>query len=103
MKRKIIVLMTIACLFFWGKDMSVFAAEYVYCPYCSAALFEQGQHMNHWSTSHTFTDNSGKSITCTEFHSVDRKIKVCPNGCGVIWIGDAVETVTHSLSECPYK
>jgi len=41
------------------------------------------------------------SITCYEYHSVDRDIIYCSKGCGIIWAGGTEETVSHSLDICP--
>ena len=103
MKRMIAMFMTVICLTVCCGNMIVRAEGYVYCPYCKATLRDQGEHLDHWYTYHTFTDNQGKSITCTEYHTVDRIVKVCPKGCGVVWTGEAEEKVSHSLAVCPYK
>lgn len=79
------------------------AAEPNYCPYCGSSLNVYSQHIDHWTQTRVFKDLNGASVTCQEFHSVDRTLKNCPNGCAYSYTGPSVETVTHSLASCPYK
>lgn len=46
-------------------------------------------------------EKENNSITCYEYHSVDRDIIYCSKGCGIIWAGGTEETVSHSLDICP--
>ncbi len=102
MKRKIAIFLAAVCLLFYCADISALAEGYIYCPYCAAKLIEQGEHLGHWTEVRTFTDDQGKSVECREVHSLDRIYKICPSMHKCVWSQEK-ETVTHSLSECPYK
>lgn len=104
MKRKMALLMAVVCLVFWDGGITTFAAggEYInFCSNCGAALRSSRQHLDHWTVVHVFKDNQGNSITCYEYHSIDRNVKDCPNGHGVFWADKEEETVHHSVEQCP--
>lgn len=102
MKRKIALLMAVVFLGFWSGGMSAFAAGPAVCPTCKGDTLLSGrQHLGHWTVPHVFSDGKGGSITCYEYHNIDRDIIYCSKGCGIIWAGQEEETVWHSLDICP--
>lgn len=104
MKKKIAIFMAVVCLVFLGGGMSVHALDYNYCPQCQAALKSYMEHVGDWNNVRTFVEEGGTGkIYCYEHYSLDRKVKYCPNGCGVVWKGEIVETSTHSVAQCPYN
>lgn len=104
MKKKMALLMAVVCLGFWGGGISAFATGPAVCPTCKEATLLSGrQHLDHWTVPRVFSDGHGNSITCYEYHSVDRDIIYCSKGCGIIWAGETDETVSHSLDICPSK
>lgn len=102
MKKKFALFMAVVCLVFCGGNLIAQAEEYLYCPYCGSALASRGGHLDHWTIERVFKDNNGASVTCYEYHSVDQYARMCEKGHGVVW-SETRETVTHSLSSCPYK
>lgn len=106
MKKKMAIFMAVVCLMCLSGGMVVRAQEYFYCPYCGAGdLRMTTQHLGDWNNQRVFEERggTGKTITCYEHYSMDRTVKYCPNGCGIVWEGEPVETSTHSVEQCPYN
>ncbi len=104
MKKKMAIFMAVVCLVCLGGGMTVRALEYLYCPYCASHLSSSMQHLGDWNNVRAFDEKGGTGkIYCYEHYSMDKLVKSCPNGCGVIWEGEPVETSTHSLPVCPYR
>ncbi len=106
MKRKKALLMAVVCLVFWGGSMTNFAADKEntnFCVNCGAALRNSREHLDHWTVTRVFKDADGNSITCYEYHSIDRNVRDCPNGHGVFWADKEEETVNHTVAQCPFN
>lgn len=106
MKRKLALFMAVVCLVFWGGSMTTFAAggeNINFCSNCGAALRYSREHLGQWTFSRVFKDAGGNSITCYEYHSIDRNVKDCPNGHGVFWADKEEETVYHTVAQCPFN
>lgn len=107
MKKKITILLAVACLVFCNAGLLASAERKPsYCAYCGAVLAANGQHMATWTTTHEVDTKlrvDGKPIMaiCTVYHNVDRELLYCPNGCGEAWHEDK-ETESHSSEYCAY-
>lgn len=105
MKKKMAIFMAVVCLVCLGGGMTVCAQEYLYCPYCASHLNSSTQHLGDWNNVRLFkkSDSTGQAVFCYEHYSVDKVVKYCPKGCGVIWEGEPIKTSTHSVPQCPYN